>query len=511
MESKRNTLRDPVPILVAENIWKRFPGVVAVKGASIKVNEGEIVGLVGENGAGKSTLLKCITGVLRKDEGRITWLGRQVEFTSPHEALKHGIMYVPQDIVLVKNISIYDNIFLGMEGRGLFSLKKSVVEIDTAKKLLNELGIDIDPRLKGREVGTAIAQMVLIARALYFKARLIAFDEPTSALGPVEVERLLDLMVKLKSMGISMIFVSHKIEEVMKVADRIYVMRDGNIVTEYRREEFDLNEIVKAMIAREIKEFFPKEEALIGEPILEIHGLSDIYGFIKNVSFAVRRGEILGIYGIVGSGRSEMALTLIGGRPKSRGEIYLEGKKIEINKPSDAFKHGIVYLPEDWRLSLVYLMSVKDNITLPILQQLKRVNAGLISLIKLSDERNIARGFIEKLNIVPGDPFRKAMYLSGGNRQKVALAKLLATNAKILILDEPTHGIDVGTKVEIRRLIVNLAREGKGIILISSELPEIVNMCDRVLVMRKGSIVAEFDRKDISEDKIIKAAILENK
>ncbi|MEM1828599.1 MAG: ATP-binding cassette domain-containing protein, partial [Desulfurococcaceae archaeon] len=221
--------------------------------------------------------------------------------------------------------------------------------------------------------------------------------------------------------------------------------------------------------------------------------------------------EILGIYGIVGSGRSEMALTLIGGRPKSRGEIYLEGKKIEINKPSDAFKHGIVYLPEDWRLSLVYLMSVKDNITLPILQQLKRVNAGLISLIKLSDERNIARGFIEKLNIVPGDPFRKAMYLSGGNRQKVALAKLLATNAKILILDEPTHGIDVGTKVEIRRLIVNLAREGKGIILISSELPEIVNMCDRVLVMRKGSIVAEFDRKDISEDKIIKAAILENK
>lgn len=510
MEKQLENAKYSSPILVAKNIYKRFPGVVAVKGVSIEVFRGEIVGLVGENGAGKSTLLKCISGVLRKDDGTIFWLGREVEFRSPHEALEHGIMYVPQDIVLARNLSIYDNIFLGMEKKRMFSLKRSSTEVDVAKRLLNELGIDIDPKIKGKDIGAAIAQMVLIARALHFNAKLIAFDEPTSALGPVEVEKLLNIMVKLKNVGISMIFVSHKIEEVMKVADRIYVMRDGHIVAEFTRDSFNLNEIIRAMIAREIKEFFPKEEISIGPSILEVKNLSDSYGFIKNVSFTVRKGEILGIYGIVGSGRSEMILTLLGYRPRSEGEIYIDGRRVEINKPSDAFRYGLAYLPEDWRLSLVYLMSVKDNITLPIINKMKRVEIGLISPIKLSEELEIAHNYIEKLKITPRDPFRRAMFLSGGNRQKVALAKLLASNAKVLILDEPTHGIDVGTKVEIRKLIVELAKEGKGIVLISSELPEITNMCDRVLVMKRGTIVAQFERKEVSEDKIVKAAVLES-
>lgn len=509
MEKQSFYQKNSTPILVAENIWKKFPGVVAVKGASIKIFEGEIIGLVGENGAGKSTLLKCISGVIRKDEGRIYWLNQEIDFHSPSEALKHGIMYVPQDIVIAKNLSLYDNIFLGMEESRMFSLKKSSSEINITKKLLNELGVDIDPRTKGKDVGAAVAQIALIARAIHFKAKLIAFDEPTSALGPVEVEKLLNIMMKLKSMGISMVFVSHKIEEVMKVADRIYVMRDGSIVSEVAKNNFDLNSIVKAMIAREIKEFFPKEEVAIGQPILEVKNLSDIYGFVQNISFTLRRGEILGIYGIVGSGRTEMALTLIGYRRKRGGEIYIDGEKVEIRRPTDAFKYGLVYLPEDWRLSLVYLMCVKDNISLTILDNIKHLNIGLISPIKLSNELNLVRKFIEKLNIVPRDPFKKTMFLSGGNRQKVALAKLLAANAKILVLDEPTHGIDVGAKVEIRKLIVELAKEGKGIILISSELPEIVNMCDRVLVMKKGKIVTEFKRKEISEDGIIKAAVLD--
>jgi len=496
------------PILIVENLWKKFPGVVAVKGASIKVFEGEIVGLVGENGAGKSTLLKCVTGVIRKDAGRIFWFGRLVDFRSPSEALKNGIMYVPQDIVLAKNLSISDNIFLGMESKPLFSLKKLRNEFDIAKQLLSELGVDFDPRVRGEEVGTAAAQITLIARALHFNAKLIALDEPTSALGPVEVDRLLNIMVKLRSRGISMIFVSHKIEEVMKVADRIYVMRDGEIVAEFDKNIFNLSEIIKAMIAREIKEFFPKEKVPIGETVLEVRNLSDYYGLVKNVSFYVRRGEILGVYGIVGSGRTEIALTLIGYRRRKEGEIYVKGVRVDIKKPSDAFRYGIAYLPEDWKLALVYLLSIRENVSLPIAQNLKRISIGLISPINLFTEKELALKFIETLRITPRDPNRKAIYLSGGNRQKVALAKLLAAKADILILDEPTHGIDVGTKVEIRKLMVDLAREGKAILLISSELPEVINMSDRILVMREGKIVAEFTREQATEEKIVKAAIL---
>lgn len=317
-------------------------------------------------------------------------------------------------------------------------------------------------------------------------------------------------MHKLKSMGISMIFVSHKIEEVMKVADRIYVMRDGHLVAEFYRENFDTNNIIKAMIAREIKEFFPKEEVQIGEPLLEVRNLTDHEGFVRNISFTVKRGEIVGIYGIVGSGRTEMALTLIGYRRKLYGEVYVEGKKVEVARPSDAYRYGIAYLPEDWRLSLVYLMNIKENISLPILHELRRSNFGIISRISLSKELELAGKFIESLRITPRDPLRKVMYLSGGNRQKVALAKLLATGAKVLILDEATHGIDVGTKVEIRKLMVELAKQGKGVVLISSELPEVLNMSDRIYVMRRGRIVAEFSRGEATEDKVIRVAVLES-
>ncbi len=495
-------------ILLAENIWKRYPGVIAVKNVTMKVKEAEILGLVGENGAGKSTLLKILTGVIRRDSGKIYWFGKIVEFSSPLEALKHGLMYIPQDIVLVGNLSLAENIFLGTEKKWLFKPRSEAEELAIASELFKELGVNVNPMAKGSSVGAAIAQLTLIARALYFKAKLIAFDEPTSALGPFETEQLLNLMLKLRSMGISIIFVSHKIEEVMKVADRIYVMRDGEIVKEFTRDQFNINEIIRAMIAREVKEFFPKQPVEIGDKVLEVRNLSDYTGFIKNVSFYVRKGEILGIYGIVGSGRTEMAQTLIGYRRKASGEILLEGKPIVIEKPFDAIKNGIVYLPEDWRLALVYLMCVKDNITLSIANSLKLSELGLVSPVDMRKEHEIVKSFIEKLRIVPKDPYRKTMYLSGGNRQKVAVAKLLATGAKVLILDEPTHGIDVGAKVEIRKLMVELAREGKAIILISSELPEVLNMSDRILVMRNGTIVAEFRKEEASEQKVAEAAIL---
>lgn len=496
------------PVLETIDIWKRFPGVIALKGVSIKVYENEIVGLVGENGAGKSTFLKIVGGILRKDSGKIYWMGREVEFRSPHEALESGIAYVPQEVNILGNLSLYENVFIGRENKSLFLPRDSKREIEASKKVFKELGIDIDPIIKGRDVGFSIAQLTLIARAVYFKSKLIMFDEPTSGLGVMETEKLLNIMTRLRDMGVSIIFVSHKIEEVMKVADRIYVLRDGTLVSEYSREQFDLHRIVRDMVAREVKEFFPKEKVEIGNIIMEVKNLSDTVGFIKNVNFYVRRGEILGIYGIAGSGRTEMALTLIGFRPKKSGTIIIDGKTVEIRRPRDAINHGIGYLPEDWRLSLVLIMSMSENISLPIINSLRVVNLGELSPIDFSSESKISLDYVHKLRVVPPDIKRRTLYLSGGNKQKVAIAKLLASRSKILILDEPTHGIDVGTKVEIRKLMCDIAKEGKAVILISSELPEVINMSDRILVMREGTIVAEFSRDEASEEKIARAAIL---
>jgi len=490
------------------NIWKEFPGVKALKGVSIKVYEGEIVGLVGENGAGKSTLLKILTGVYKKDKGEIIWLGKSVEIPSPHVALDLGIGYVPQEIELAWNLSVVENIFLGRERKRLFSRKDLSKELEKAKNLLKSLGLEIDPSIKAKYLSVAQQQLVMVARALAHKVKLIAFDEPTSALGPREAEHLLSIMRKLKENGVSVIFVSHRIEEVMSVADRIYVLRDGALVAEYdlRKQKVDMKEIIKAMIAREVKEFFPKEKVEIGDVIFEVRNLSN--DKVKDVSFYVRRGEILGIFGIVGAGRTEMAQTIIGYRPKKRGEIYLEGKKVEIKKPIDAIKLGIGYLPEDRRLlGLILLLTVKDNTTLSVLDEIRRLKLGMFSKIDGKKEMEIVREMIKELRIVPPDPIKRVMYLSGGNQQKVVLAKLLASRAKVLILDEPTRGIDVGAKVEIRKLMNRLVKEGKAIILISSELPEIMGMSDRILVMSSGRIVAEFTREEATEEKIMEAAI----
>ncbi len=497
-----------IPVLETIDIWKRFPGVIALKGVSIKVYENEIVGLVGENGAGKSTFLKILGGILRKDSGKIYWMGREIEFKSPYEALENGVAYVPQEVSILGNLSLCENMFIGRENKSIFLPKDSKREIETCRKVFSELGIDIDPLIRGRDVGFSIAQLTLIARAVYFKSKLIMFDEPTSGLSALEVEKLLSIMTRLKSMGVSIIFVSHKIEEVMKVADRIYVLRDGVLVSEYPREQFNLYRIVRDMVAREVREFFPKEKAEIGSIAMEVRNLSDAAGFIKNVSFYVRHGEILGIYGIAGSGRTEMALTLIGFRPRKSGTIIIDGKSVEIRRPRDAINHGIGYLPEDWRLSLVLIMSMSENISLPIVDKLKIVKLGGLSPIDFSSELKISMDYVNKLRIVPPDIRRRTLYLSGGNKQKVALAKLLASRSKILILDEPTHGIDVSTKVEIRKLMCDIAKEGKAVILISSELPEIINMSDRILVMRDGTIAAEFSRDEASEEKIVRAAIL---
>mgnify|MGYP000338936770 CR=1 FL=1 len=495
-------------ILLMENIWKRFPGVVALKGVTIDVKRGEILGLVGENGAGKSTLLKILFGVYKADEGRIVWKGREVEVKNPYHAMTLGISYVPQETLLSPNLSIAENIFLGFRLRKGFSLMKYSDIVDDAKKLLSALDLDVDPMTRVGELSVAMQQLVMVARALAFNAELIVFDEPTSALGPRETERLLSVMLKLKERGISIIFVSHRIEEVLKVADRVVVLRDGKKVATFdnREKKVSLSEVVRAMIARDVKEFFPKEEVPIKEKVFEVRNLSG--GKVKNVSFYVRSGEILGIFGLVGSGRTTMAQMIVGARPKKSGEVYVDGKKVIIKKPSDAIKAGIAYLPEDRRYQgLVLRMNVRDNITLPILKRIRSLSMGLLSPINRVKEEGIVSDHIGKLRIVPPDPNRKTMYLSGGNQQKVVLAKWLASRARVLILDEPTRGIDVGAKVEIRKLMVELAREGKAVILISSELMEVLGMSDRILVMADGKIVAEFERAEATPQKVMECAV----
>ena len=495
-------------ILLMENIWKRFPGVVALKGVTIDVKRGEILGLVGENGAGKSTLLKILFGVYKADEGRIIWKGREVEVKNPYHAMTLGISYVPQETLLSPNLSIAENIFLGFRLRKGFSLMKYSDIVDDAKKLLTALDLDVDPMTRVGELSVAMQQLVMVARALAFNAELIVFDEPTSALGPRETERLLSVMLKLKERGISIIFVSHRIEEVLKVADRVVVLRDGKKVATFdnREKKVSLSEVVRAMIARDVKEFFPKEEVPIKEKVFEVRNLSG--GKVKDVSFYVRSGEILGIFGLVGSGRTTMAQMIVGARPKESGEVYVDGKKVIIKKPSDAIKAGIAYLPEDRRYQgLVLRMNVRDNITLPILKRIRSLSMGFLSPINRVKEEGIVSDHIGKLRIVPPDPNRKTMYLSGGNQQKVVLAKWLASRARVLILDEPTRGIDVGAKVEIRKLMVELAREGKAVILISSELMEVLGMSDRILVMADGKIVAEFERAEATPQKVMECAV----
>jgi len=495
-------------ILVMENIWKRFPGVIALKGVTVDVNRKEILGLVGENGAGKSTLLKILFGILKADEGRIIWKGREVEVKSPYHAMTLGISYVPQETLLAPNLSIAENIFLGFRLRKSYSLMKYGDIVEDASKLLSILDVSVDPMTRIRELSVAVQQLVMVARALAFNAELIVFDEPTSALGPRETERLLNVMLKLKERGISIIFVSHRIEEVLKVADRVVVLRDGKKVATFdnREKKVTLSEVVRAMIARDVKEFFPKEEVPIGEKIFEVRGLTG--GKVRDVSFYVRSGEILGIFGLVGSGRTTMAQMIVGVRPKVSGEIYVNGKRINVRKPSDAIKAGLAYLPEDRRYQgLVLRMNVRDNISLPIISKLRSMSVSFLSPINRIKEEQLVKDHISKLRIVPPDPDKKTMYLSGGNQQKVVLAKWLASRAKVLILDEPTRGIDVGAKVEIRKLMVELAREGKAVVLISSELLEVLGMSDRVLVMADGRIVAEFKREEATPHKVMEYAV----
>ncbi len=487
----------------AEGISKAFPGVQALDRVDFEAYAGEVMALVGENGAGKSTLVKILSGVYKRDSGRIYFEGKRVEIQDPYHAQLMGISTIHQELMVTPNQTVAQNIFLGREirRRGILGALGFVDKREMerrAKELLERVGADIPPDELVKNLSVAQRQLVEIAKALSFKAKVIIMDEPTSALGPEEVEKLFEVIKQLKEQGIAIVFISHRLEEVFRIADRITILRDGKLVGYMSREEATPDKVIYLMVNRPIGDMFRKEEVVRGEPILEVKNLSS--DVVKNVSFTLYKGEILGIAGLVGSGRTELVRLIFGADPKKSGEILIEGKRVEINSPEDAVKLGIGLVPEDRQnQGLILKMSVRENIGITIIKKILKF-LNFVDKIKLT---RISEDFVRRLNIKTPSVFEKVLYLSGGNQQKVVLSKWLASEPKILILDEPTRGIDVGAKAEIHAIMSQLAKSGISIIMISSEMPEVLAMSDRILVMSEGKIVAEVPRREATQEKIM--------
>lgn len=496
-------MMDVEPLLRMEGISKSFPGVQALDDVDFEVYPGEILGFVGENGAGKSTLVKIIAGVYSKDRGAIHFRGQQVEIHSPQEAQRMGISTIHQELALVPHLSVAENIFLNREEIKVPAI--GMVDFKTmnqkAEEILQSLGVEISPKRLVKELTVAAQQMVEIAKALSMNASLILMDEPTSSLSSKEVEALFDAMQRLKGRGVSVVFISHRLEEVRRVVDRVIVMRDGRRVGTLPIAEATEEKIIRLMVGREVG-LFPKERAQIGQPVLEVRGISGENG-VRSVSFALHRGEILGLAGLMGAGRTEVARLICGADRLTEGAVFIEGRKVDINTPADAVRHGIGWVPEDRKQhGLVLGMTVRDNMTMAILKRI----SGLLGNISRKKENDISKHYVDVLSVVTPSLTQTVKNLSGGNQQKVVLAKWLSTEPKVLIMDEPTRGIDVGAKAEVHALMSRLAQQGIGILMISSEMPEIIGMSDRVIVMCQGRVTGEFSRDEFDQEKIMTCA-----
>ncbi|MFP4483612.1 MAG: sugar ABC transporter ATP-binding protein [Spirochaetaceae bacterium] len=489
-------------LLRVEKVSKAFPGVQALDNVSLDVRSGEVVGLIGENGAGKSTLIKILAGVHRPDSGKIYFAGQEVTIPDPQASQEVGISVIFQELNLLPNLSVAENIFVGRELRrfGLFLDRKETER--RSLELMRRAGLSCDPWIDVEALSLSRRQMVEVAKALSIDARLIIMDEPTSALTEQEVDTLFTIVQRLKERNVAVIFVSHKLDEVFRICDRLHVLRDGKDVGTTTQEEASHDKIIRMMVGRDIGSLFVKEDAEIGPPVLEVRNLSSPNG-VTDVSFSVHRGEILGFAGLVGSGRTEVMRAVFGIDPHTSGEILVDGDAVDIRIPSDAIRHGIGFVPEDRQLhGLILGMTVRQNITLPGLQFVS--SRGFIQHNK---EREVTSTFIDRLRIRTPHQEQTVLNLSGGNQQKVVVSKWLAINPRILILDEPTRGIDVGAKKEIHRLMTELAKRGVAIIMISSELPEVLAMSDRIVVMHEGRKRGELSRNEASQERIMETAL----
>jgi len=491
-------------LLEVKDIVKDFPGVRALKKVSFDLKKGEVHVLVGENGAGKSTLGKIIVGAITPDDGQIYLNGKEVQILNPVQGRELGITMIFQEFNLVPYLSVAENVFLGREPtlvrRGLKLVDWKKMHED-AKKLLEMLGSDINPKTLVQDLNVAEQQMVELAKALSAESQIIIMDEPTAALSSQEVDQLFKIIKQLCQKGMGIIYISHRLEEIGRVGDRFTVLRDGEYIGTLPVEKLNIDTLIRMMVGREIKSQFPWEERQIGEEVLSVENLS-LSGAFQGVSFSLRRGEILSLAGLVGSGRSEVARTIFGACPYDSGVIQVERKRVKFKTPKDAIKHGIGLLPSDRKRDGLNLMfDVCKNTTIASLNRfVKRW------WLQLKEEELVAQEYREKLDIKCPSLKREVMYLSGGNQQKVALAKWLCSKAKIIMFDEPTRGVDVGVKAEVHQLMVDLAKQGVGIIMISSELPEVLGMGDRILVMKQGKIVAEFKRGEANQEDILRYA-----
>ena len=483
-------------------VCKAFPGVIALDHVDLDVRRGEVHVLLGENGAGKSTLMKILSGAVLRDAGQIEIDGQAVEIDSPRKAQSLGVQTIYQELTLVPYLTAAENIFLGREPRRVPFVVDSRRMRAQTETLLAGLGLTVDPQRPVREMGIAQQQMVEVAKALVGNAKILIMDEPTSALTDSEIAELFATIERLTARGTAVIYISHRLEEVARIGNRVTVLRDGKRISTHNVGDVDIAHLIRLMANRDLAEHYPKRRVPRGAPLLQVSGLSR-RGVLHDLNLTVHAGEVVGVAGLLGAGRTEMARAIVGADPRDGGRIVIKGTEASVTHPADAIRRGIGFLPEDRKTQgLVQGLSVGDNIALPSFGRLSR--AGVL---RMREADAVARDLVTSLRIKTPGLHQPVAQLSGGNQQKVVLAKWLAAGADVLIMDEPTRGIDVGAKVEIYELINQLTARGAAVLMISSELPEILGMSDRILVMRLGRIVAEFDAAGATQERVLRAAL----
>ncbi len=489
------------PVLRLDRISKIFPGVKALSEVELALYPGQVTALVGENGAGKSTLVKILTGIYQPDGGKIIVDDQPVTFPTAQDAAKMGITAIHQETVLFDDLTVAENIFLGHAPRTRFGLIDIAAMQKRAGEILDSIGAEIDPSVRLRDLGIASKHLVAISRALSIDARVVIMDEPTAALSHKEIHELYDLVEKLKAQGKAILFISHKFDEIFHIADRYTVFRDGQFVGDGKIAETDEGELVKMMVGRSVDQVFPKRDPQIGEEVLQVVGYDHPTEF-EGIGFTLRRGEILGFYGLVGAGRSEFMQSLFGITKPSKGVTKIDGRITVIRSPAQAVEAGIVYVPEDRGLQgAIRPMPIFQNITLPSLTRTSKSG-----FIQMAEEFALAREYTERLDLRAASLDTPVGNLSGGNQQKVVIAKWLATQPKVIILDEPTKGIDIGSKAAVHEFMAELASQGLAVIMVSSEIPEVLGMSDRVIVMREGRIAAELTGAELSPETLVRHA-----
>jgi rhamnose transport system ATP-binding protein len=491
------------PLLELSGISKSFGGVRALDDVSFELQAGEVHALVGENGAGKSTLIRIVAGAHRPDSGRLEVAGRAVEHADPLQVRSLGIAVIYQQPALFPDLSVAENIALGREGGSPWSRIDRQRRRDEARQLLSRLGSAVDPDAPVSGLRMAEQQLVEIARALGAQARILVMDEPTAALSEREAGHLLGVVRDLRASGVGIVYVSHRLEEVLALADRYSVLRDGRLVATRARGEVGREQLIRLMVGREAGLIPPRPDTRLGEPLLELRGLGCAASGVADVSLEVRAGEIVGMAGLVGAGRTELARAVFGLTPADAGEIRVAGRPVLVRTPEDARRQGIAYVPEDRRrFGVVGEMSVAANASLGVLRELAR-----FGLVDRAAEERLAASFVSRLGIKAASVHAKLATLSGGNQQKVALARGLATKPRVLILDEPTQGIDVGAKAEVHGLMAELAAAGLGVLVISSDLPEVLGVSDRLVVMRGGRVAGSLTRAEATPEGVLALAL----